>query len=92
MYLWELEDSLLWELLASTCTVPLGSIKLSITTGSIRPRPCGCLLSWMIVAHSALPCTREMNCLGVHGGICSKSYLVELLYDSVRSQGTLFLC
>lgn len=32
MYLWDLEDSLLWELLSSTCPVPFGSIKLSITT------------------------------------------------------------
>ena len=32
MYLWELEDSLLWELLSSTCPVPFGSIKLNITT------------------------------------------------------------
>lgn len=79
MYLWELEDSLPWELLASTCPAPLGSITLSITAGSIQPRPHGRPLSGMIVAPSALPCSREMNCLGVHGGICSKSSLVELL-------------
>ena len=34
MYLWELEDSLPWELLSSTHPVPFGSRKLTIATAS----------------------------------------------------------
>lgn len=194
-YLWELEDSLPWELLSGVCSVPFGSIKLSVTTASeaacrvdqsfsctslcldyrkweawweetvsdgdmlqyflvaadhlspppspwveacgwsrtsvclkgmrkgsgqshlppwkrwlpsaaallsaqrvpgaerdVGPRPRGCPLSWMMVAPSALPCSKEVNCLGVHGGIRTKSCWAELLYNWDRSQGLLSLC
>lgn len=46
----------------------------------------------MIVASSALTFSTEVNCLGVHGGICTKSCWAELLYNWDRSQGLLSLC
>lgn len=56
------------------------------------PRLRECPLPWMTVAPSALPCSKEVNSLGVQGGIRTRRCWAELLYNWDRSQGLLSLC
>lgn len=52
----------------------------------------GCPSSGMIVVPSTLPFSKEVNCLGVHGGIQNRRCLAELSCGWDRSQGLLSLC
>lgn len=62
MYLLELEDSLPWELLSSTCPVQFGSIALSIAT----PRGAACRADRLFSCTS--PCLDYRRMGSVVGG------------------------
>lgn len=92
--IWATTPSAVEALAAFFSSSPLRPHGVPLVRGGVDsgPRLHECPLPWMTVARSALPCSKEVNSLGVQGGIRTRRCWAELLYNWDGSQGSLFSC